>query len=132
MTDVAAIVKECAARSHAETIAFPEVVAKLTAAGVEQYHADLRRGETSYFLPDGRVLTERLHTPSGPIAGAFDPAGVEAAVRGAQRGELGYQGFLTRIMKAGCVRYFAYLQGRNVTYLGRCGEQHVEPFPAAT
>lgn len=130
MTDVAVIVKECAARSHAGTIGFPEIVAKLTAAGVEQYHADLRRQETSYFLPDGRVLTETLHMPEGAIAGPFNAAGVEAAVRGAQRGELGYRGFLTRIMAAGCVRYFTYLQGRNVTYLGRRGEQHVEPFLA--
>jgi uncharacterized protein YbcV (DUF1398 family) len=129
MTDVAEVVKECAARSHAETIGFPEVVAKLTAVGVEQYHVDIRRHETSYFLPDGRVLTETLHAPEADIAGPFDPAGVEAAVRGAQRGELGYRGFLTRIMAAGCVRYFTYLQGRNVTYLGRCGERHVEPFP---
>lgn len=131
MTDVAEVVKECAARSQAETITFSEVVAKLAAAGVEQYHVDLRRHETSYFLPDGRVLTETLQTPVGKIAGPFDPAGVEAAVRGAQRGELGYRGFLTRIMDAGCVRYFTYLQGRNVTYLGRRGEQHIEPFPAA-
>ena len=37
--------------------------------------------------------------------------------------------FVSRVVKAGCVGYFAYLDGRKVVYLGRLGYEHVEFFP---
>jgi uncharacterized protein YbcV (DUF1398 family) len=124
------VIQDCASRSYAGTITFPDVVARLTAAGVDHYEVDLLRGETVYFLPDGSWHAENLKAP-GTAAPDFDAAGVEAAVRAAQRGEIKYPEFLKRILAAGCVRYFAYLAGRNVAYLGRRGEAHIERFPGA-
>jgi uncharacterized protein YbcV (DUF1398 family) len=69
--------------------------------------------------------------PRASIADAFDAAAVEAAVRGAQRGEVHYPEFLHRIKQAGCVEYFTHIAGRNVQYVGRLGDRHVERFPPA-
>jgi uncharacterized protein YbcV (DUF1398 family) len=123
------VMQECVARSHAETITFPEVVAKLTATGVEHYEADLLRGQNAYFLPSGEWHAEKLPVPGGGAAADFQAAGVESAVRAIQRGEIKYNEFLRRIMAAGCVRYFVYIAGRNTAYFGRRGEAYIERFP---
>ncbi len=84
------VVQECTDGSDDGRFTFPEVVRKLIDAGVEQYHADLRRGEKTYYMPDN----ESVVTPSAAIKGSpaqeFSAAGVEAAVRAIQRNEIGY------------------------------------------
>ena len=97
---------ECAIRSHEGSIAFPQVVAKLAAAGIERYHADFQAGVTTYYLPDG-------------------------AEKSVQRGEMNYQQFVARVMAAGCVGYTVFIAGRRVIYGGRNGDQQVELFPSA-
>jgi uncharacterized protein YbcV (DUF1398 family) len=126
-----AIIEECAAASISGTIAFPDVVARLVSMGVERYHVDYSRHETTYYLPDGDSHVVKVPHPPQGIGLTFSAAGVEAAVRASQRGEIKYLEFLQRSMAAGCVGYFAQLSGRQVLYFGRNGEVHVEPFPGA-
>ena len=50
------VIEECAALSLAGQISFGEVVRRLKHAGVERYHADYSRGETTYYLGNGETL----------------------------------------------------------------------------
>ena len=103
----------------------------MIAAGIESYHADYRHGDTTYYLPSGATHAVKLAVPGLPVAEAFDARAVEAAVRGAQRGDVKYQEFMRLTMNAGCVGYIVWIAGRHVQYLGRRGETHVEHFPGA-
>ena len=110
---------------------FADVVKSLIGVGVERYHVDFVRGETTYYLRGGateRVLTASAH---GKPAAEFSASGVEAAVRGAQSGALKYTAFCERALEAGCVGYIASMVGRRVVYYGRTGDSHVEWFPGA-
>lgn len=126
-----AVVEECAHGSHAGTIDFGTVVGKLVAAGIESYHADYRHGDTTYYLPSGATHAVQLAAPDLSVADSFDAQAVEAAVRGAQCGDVKYQEFVRLTMSAGCIGYVVWIAGRHVQYLGRRGETHVEHFPGA-
>jgi len=120
--------KECQELSLRGT-PFPEVIRRLSAAGVERYHVDLSRDEATYYLPSGEAHALPLGLGGQPIAAEFDAGAVKAAVRGAQRGEVLFPEFVRRIKVAGCVEYHTRITGRRVQYLGRTGDLHVEPFP---
>ena len=114
--------------------AFPEVVRRLSAAGVERYHVDLTRLEKTYYAGDsaGGSARESLPLPEAPpVAGRFSALAFEAALRDAQAARIGYADFLRRIMAAGVSDYFVCIGGRRAVYLGRQGESHVERFPPA-
>ena len=128
--DAVAVMKECKDLSLAGKIPFPEVVRRLHAVGVERYHVDLTRDETTYYLSCGESHVFATGGPSG-AAGPFDAAAVAGAVRAIQRGEIVFPEFLRRIAAAGCVGYFTQIDGRRVQYVGRTGDMHVEPFPSA-
>ena len=123
-------IRACAAASLAGTIHFGEVVMRLQGIGVERYHADYSRHESTYYLPDGSSLVVPVPHPPHAIAMEFSAAAVEASIRQSQRGEIKYSQFVEQTCAAGCVGYFVHLTGRRVIYFGRQGEQHVEPFPA--
>ncbi len=123
------IVEECSAGSEAGRLRFPDVVHRLMAAEVEQYHADLLRSEKTYYMPDGSSHRTTAEPVGAPIAAAFITAGVGQAVRAAQAAEIDYREFCRRIAHAGCTSYIVSLAGRRVVYLGRTGESHVEHFP---
>jgi uncharacterized protein YbcV (DUF1398 family) len=128
--EVLDVMHECATRSHEGTITFPEVVGKLMAAGVEWYHTDYLRGEHTYYMPSGESHIETTGVlPAAALA--FSDAGIDAAVRSIQRGEIQYEEFVRRTLEAGCVGYFVLIAGRHAIYFGRKGEQHLEPFPGA-
>lgn len=126
-----AVMQECSTRSHAGTMPFPEVVRKLAAAGVERYHADLCRGERTYYMPDGESQVDVVGAEDEPIAQEFTESGVVAALRAIQRGEILYLDFLRGIQAAGCCAYFVLIAGRRGLYFGRKGEVYEERFPAA-
>ena len=129
--DAVAVLKQCKELSLQGKITFPEVVRRLSEAGVERYHVDLTRDEATYYLTGGESHVLALHGPGGEINGSFDAAAVRQAVRASQRGEIIHPEFLSRIRAAGCVGYFAQLAGRRIQYIGRTGDMHVEPFPTA-
>lgn len=124
-------VKECAALSAAGKIHFGEVVGRLAKAGIERYHADYSRSENTYYAQDGSSCVVPMDHESKDIAEAFSVAGVEAAVRMAQRGEIMYPEFTRRVLAAGCVGYFVQIGGKCVQYFGRNGEIHTEWFQNA-
>lgn len=123
------VIEHCAHSSKAGTMHFGEVVQALVGAGVESYHADYRAQRITYYLPCGETLAVELAGADAPIAEAFDAAAVQAAIRGAQRGEVMYPEFVALSRSAGCVGYVVWLAGRHVSYFGRRGETHVERFP---
>ena len=124
-------IERCAQSSKDGSAHFPQIVAALAGVGVESYFADYRADATTYYLPDGETHAVALAPPDVRIADAFDAAGVQQAIRGAQSGQVMYPEFLRLSRAAGCVGYVVWLAGRHVTYFGRRGETHVEHFPAA-
>jgi uncharacterized protein YbcV (DUF1398 family) len=123
------VAKECAELSAAGKIHFGEVVGRLMKAGIERYHADYSRMENTYYAPDGGSCVVPMEHEPMPIAQEFSAAGVEAAVRQAQRGEIMYPQFTRQALAAGCVGYFVQIAGKCVHYFGRNGEIHTEWFP---
>ncbi|HQS18910.1 DUF1398 family protein [Reyranella sp.] len=126
-----AVIEECTRASHEERITFGEVVGRLIAAGVERYHVDLVRGDSTYFMPDDRSHRVTYKALGTRPADAFTADGVLAAVRAIQAGKTKYLTFCRQIMEAGCVGYLVSMQGQRAVYYGRSGETYVEPFPAA-
>ena len=126
------VITQCAQGSHDGTMIFPEVVQKLMEVGVSRYHVDFTRQETTYYLQNDE--THVLHTamPVETIAQTFDAAEVAAAVKASQNEGQSYIRFLERVMRAGCVGYVAYLDGRRVVYGGRFGDMQIEYFPNAS
>ena len=105
------------------------IAGRLIGIGRERHHAGYTRHESTNYMPDGESLVVPMNHPPEPIAKTFSSAGVEAAVRQAQRGEIFYPEFVKQTMAAGCVGYFVQITGRQVIYFGRSGEQHIERFP---
>lgn len=125
------VVNECANLSAAGKINFGEVVARLMKAGIERYHADYTRMESTYYSIDGESVVHPIELEKGEIAREFSAAQVEAAVRQSQRGEIMYPQFTRQALAAGCVGYFVQITGKCVQYFGRNGEVHTEWFPGA-
>ncbi|HEY5346587.1 MAG TPA: hypothetical protein VIJ72_00230, partial [Rhizomicrobium sp.] len=74
---------ECFLGSHEGRLSFPEVVGKLMGIGVERYHADLSRGECTYYMPDGSSHVVAGNEGADAVR-EFSASGVEAAVRAIQ------------------------------------------------
>ena len=126
------VLVECTKDSDEGRATFPQVIAKLMAAGVEGYHADLRRAGKTYYLPDG----DSAVVPSASVATVpardFSAHAVVAALRAIQAQAIDYRAFCERIAAAGCVGYVVSLPGRRAVYFGRTAETYVEMFPPAT
>ena len=118
-----------ARQSKEGVIHFGQVLQALGHVGVEAYHADYRAGATTYYLGNDEVHAVPLDPPAVDIAQPFDAAALQAAIRGAQRGDVMYPQFMALSRAAGCVGYTVWLAGRHVAYFGRRGETHVERFP---
>jgi uncharacterized protein YbcV (DUF1398 family) len=125
------VVKACAALSAAGKIHFGEIVGRLLAAGIERYHADYSRRETTYYTAEGGSCVVPMEHGRAAIAEVFSAAALEAAVRQAQRGEIMYPEFTRQALEAGCVGYLVQIRGKRVQYFGRNGEIHTEWFPRA-
>ncbi len=130
-TNIKAVVEECTTGSENGTLKFPQVVMKLMAAGVERYHADLRRAEKIYYMPSGESVVVAAEPVAGTPPLAFSAPGVEAAVRAVQAGKQNYREFCEAILAAGCVGYLVSMPGRRAVYYGATAEMHVEHFPPA-
>jgi uncharacterized protein YbcV (DUF1398 family) len=124
-----AIIQATFDASNKGSIHFGEVIGQLAGVQVESYHVDYRSGRTTYYLPDGFTLDLGFERPQESIAFAFDGDAVRAAILGAQQGRVMYPEFKQLSQRAGCIGYTVWLSGRHVTYLGRCGETHIERLP---
>lgn len=125
------VMQDCTQGSDDGRLTFPQVVMKLTEVKVESYHADLRRAEKTYYMPNG----ESFVTPAAPAHGTppldFSAPAVVAALKEIQAQTIDYQQFCERIVAAGCVGYLVSLAGRRAVYFGRTGDFHIEHFPGA-
>lgn len=126
-----ATVRECAALSASGVIPFGEIIQRLMAVGIERYHADYSRMETTFYAGDGSSCVVPIALDAAPIAPTFSPSAVESAVHQSQRGAIKYPEFTRQALDAGCVGYFVQIAGRCVQYFGRRGEVHTEWFPGA-
>lgn len=111
-------------------LAFGELLAKLDLLGVERYHADLVRFETTFYVANGSMLVPAplVRTPPAPT---LSFVGVEVAARALYRRRIGYDEFRERLATAGCVSYMMSLSGRRAAYSGRLGESYTEALPRA-
>jgi uncharacterized protein YbcV (DUF1398 family) len=91
--------------------------------------ADLAKGEETFYMPDGRNHVAKMTLPPMAIAGKCSSSEVVSAIRAAQADIIRYPEFVRRSAAAGVIGYWAFLEGKNVTYFGRKGEFHVERFP---
>ena len=124
-------IDQCTALSVAGDITFADVVSRLLAIGVERYHADYSRKESTFYLPTGASHVVAMHLEIPAIASVFSATAVEQSVRQAQLGEIRYPQFVAQTAAAGCVGYFVQLSGQRVHYIGRDGDVHTEWFPGA-
>jgi uncharacterized protein YbcV (DUF1398 family) len=125
-------ITEAARATLAGTLPFPEIVAKLIAAGVEYYHVDyLGLCKTFYDGAGARVGTPIPLADLPPIAAELDVAALRAAILDSQTKGQTWPDFSRRATAAGVQSYYAFLRGQRVTYLGRAGDQHTEWFPGA-
>ncbi len=128
---LALVAKECLDASEANSLAFPQIVAKLAASGFESYLIDFRRATATYYLPDGESVVHALHAATAPVAAVFDTAGLVSAIREAQTlaPSYTYRGFCAKAQAAGCAGYMVSFLGKRAVYFARNGETHVENFP---
>jgi uncharacterized protein YbcV (DUF1398 family) len=126
-----AVAKTCLEDAERNAATFPEIVAKLAAAGFESYLVDFRRACATYYLSDGGSVALATHQVETPIAQMFAPGPVQAAIREAQQLVPGYTylGFCEKVAAAGCAGYLVSFSGRRALYFGRTAETHVELFP---
>lgn len=127
-----AIAEKCRAAAYDGSMAFPDIIAALIDAGFEGYAVDYRRHANIYYLPDGDSVELAIEGSAVPVAAAFDPEAVTAAVREAQASAPGYtyKGFCAKVAAAGCAGYMVSFSGRRVVYYGRTAETLVELFPS--
>lgn len=124
------LIVEAARDTLAGTAPFPEVVAKLLAAGVEYYHVDYVGMRKTFYGPRGDTVVTPITFEGLPsVGGEFDPAALRSAITDSQRHGQKFRDFSRRAMEAGVQGYFAFLRGKRVTYWGRGGDQHTEWFP---
>jgi uncharacterized protein YbcV (DUF1398 family) len=126
------LILEAAHATLAGIAPFPQIVAKLLAAGVEYYHVDYVALRKSFYGPGCDVVVTPI-TFEGlpPVAAEFDSDALRAAILDSQQNGQKFRDFTSRAMAAGVQGYFAFLRGKRVTYWGRGGDQHTEWFPGA-
>jgi uncharacterized protein YbcV (DUF1398 family) len=126
-----ATAQACLRGADDDTMTFPESVRRLAEAGFESYAVDFRRSTRTYYLPDGDSVVLPAHRVETPVAAAFDPEPIRAAIREAQTMAPGYTylGFCRKVAAAGCAGYMVSFSGRRALYFGRTAETHVEHFP---
>ena len=124
------LLEQCIAGAFAGTMTFGETISHMLADNVEWYSANLILGMTTHYASDLSYHQTRWpqDTPR-PIADAFSPDLVVAAIRAIQKRESIYPEFIRQIAAAGTVYYTVHLQGRKAIYFGRHGEFYIEPFP---
>ncbi len=127
------IAQECKDGAENDTMTFPQIVGKLMEAGFESYAVDFRRQTAVYYMPDGDSVKFPIHEAEVPVAAAFDPKAIQAAIGEAQALVPGYtyRGFCAKVMAAGCAGYMVSFSGKRVVYFGRTAETHVEHFPGS-
>jgi uncharacterized protein YbcV (DUF1398 family) len=125
-------VRELAQATLSGALAFPDIVERLIAEGVEYYHVDYVRLQLTFYGVGGGVVVAPLTIESLPeVASDFNGPELRAAILDSQQNGQKFIRFCARAMEAGVQAYYVFLRGGRVMYLGRSGDLHVEWFPGA-
>ena len=95
------IIQECTRLSFEEVGAFPEVIKRLSASGIERYRADLIRREKTYYDTHGNSHIESQPLELYPVSDKFSESDLKVALQVVQNRKIGYREFVTKIMTAG-------------------------------
>ena len=79
--ELALVAKACLDGAEDGTMAFPQIVERLFAAGFEGYSIDYRRATATYFLRDDESVELPTHRVEGTTAPALDAAALRARRR---------------------------------------------------
>jgi len=99
---------------------YPDLAARLAAAGVLSYTVDVASKITLYRFENGVIhLSEKTDAPVA-ISPQFDKGAVVKAIRDNQEGRTTYPEFMQGMANSGVIFYEATLNGENprVTYIG--------------
>ncbi|BCA53797.1 hypothetical protein W02_09370 [Nitrospira sp. KM1] len=123
---------DAARATIAGSLPFPEIVRHLIESGVEFYHVDYILLRFTFYGADaGTVVAPVIYEGLPAVARDFDVTALRQAILDSQQKGQQHREFSQRAMRAGVQGYFAFLNGKRVTYLGRQGEQYTEWFPGA-
>ena len=111
------------------TITFPEVLAILLKEKVESYHVDFLRNEIRYYGMNGESLVMKTTHSQTHIPEKFDIEQFKTVLKKVQAGKINYEEFCCGSTASGCAYYIVYLNGKQVNYMGRNGEEYIENFP---
>ncbi|RYU88000.1 DUF1398 domain-containing protein [Mucilaginibacter terrigena] len=102
---------------------YPDLAAKLAAAGIQSYVVDVATKAILYRLNDGVTILHNNGTDAVAIARDFNRELVIKAIRDNQQGKTTYPHFMQGIADAGVRIYEATLTGSNkrVNYIGLGG-----------
>ena len=93
-TDQIAAATTCVNAAHDGSLSFPEIVARLSAAGFESYVVDYRQHQQTFFLPDGEAATlpmvAKATAGNSRVAALFDAPEMARLVRWAQTNPADY------------------------------------------
>lgn len=126
------LVLQAARASLTGSLPFPEIVRNLIQAGVEYYHVDYILLQFTFYGTNAASVVAPLTFEGLPaVAKDFDVAALRQTILDSQQDGQQFREFSQRAMRAGVQGYFAFLQGKRVTYLGRQGDHHTEWFLGA-
>jgi len=125
-------VSEAAGFILSGSLPFPKIIQLLISEGVEYYHVDYVSKQFTFYSTSGAVSLAPLQFEDLlEVSSRFDIDELRKAILDSQQNGQKYRDFSVRAMNAGVQSYFAFLNGKRVTYLGRQGDQHIEWFPGA-
>src|SRR5690242_3442664 len=84
------VAKECFEGAEMNTITFPQIIGRLSEAGLESYVVDFRRATTTYFAPDSSSVEFANHSATTDISPTLDREALAGAIGEAQRLIPGY------------------------------------------
>lgn len=124
------IIQEIIDRNFLGTITFPEVLEILSKERIESYHVDFLRNENRYYGMNGESLVMEVIHSQSQIPEKFLIEQFKMVLMKIQAGKINYEEFCSEIKASGCAYYIVYINGKQVHYLGRNGEEYIEHFPS--
>lgn len=123
------IIQQIIDRNKSGTITFPEVLEILSKEKVESYHVDFLRNENRYYGMNGESEVFKTNHSQIDIPEKFSIEQFKMVLKKVQTGKINYEEFCNESKASGCSYYIVYINGKQVHYMGRNGEQYIEDFP---
>jgi uncharacterized protein YbcV (DUF1398 family) len=98
-----------------------ELAETFGAIGVERFHVDLVRDETTVYHGDYTAVLPTYAPPKRP-ARRFSAADIGLALNGAEARAYTFPTFCVLALEAGCVGFIVSIVGQRVLYYGEAGE----------